>query len=668
MTPARPHRTTALALLILAGSPACRPATPGVAPDTGPRRAIVLSLDAFNEARLRASLPPESIPAIMALFDGGACAASARPAFPSVTAAGHASLWTGAYGDVNGITANSVPQLPRDAHTLLELASGFHALQLRAEPIWVTAALRGVRTAGHHTTQSPSAPGYPPLRRGAGDPSLAALRVRSDSALRSPALHVLNGYDEERADAQVVSERSGTLKVVSPWRGLDPAAARPGATPPRELAVPVGTRGDSLLVLFVGTGGTYTHALVSGSRDASRAVTVRAAPVESSPPRGRDLARHFSAPLALTIGGTSVRTHVRLFELSADGARFSLFVPAIAVIAANHAATRAGYESASAWVGNSAGSLLVRGAFGPTIAGGGDGTAERRWLETAELMTRESIAGARWMWTALEPRLLLDYFALGDDTDHTFWGMVTPDTPGFDAAKARQAQAIRAQAWALVDERVRALQELARDAGAALFVSGDHGMRATWAAFRPNALLAQAGLLAVGDSGRIDLSRTRAVASNGYWISVNRTAWRQGIVAPHQEREVIDSVVSVLRAARAPDGSSIVSQVYRAADHDSLGLGGPNGGDVYFELAPGYSYDWAVGGAVTVPYSPRGSHGFASVSPDMQTVLCAYGAAFGAKRLPPARTIDLAPTVLEWMGVAPAATVKGRSLLRALGR
>lgn len=666
MPPLR-HRATALALLTLAASPACHPPTVS-APVAAERRAIVLSLDSFNEARLRASLPPDAIPAITAVFDGGACAASARPAFPSVTAAGHASLWTGAYGDVNGITANSVPQLPRDAHTLLALSSGFHPGQLRAEPIWVTTALSGVPTVGHHTTQSPGAPGYPAVQGAGHDARAATLRARADSALRSPMLHVLNGYDEKRTDAQLVTERSGAVKSAAAWPGVDPATAVPGAPAPRELAVPIGTRGDSLYVLLLGTGGAYTHALVAGARDASRAVMVRPAPVESAPPRDRMLARHFSSPLALTIGGVPVRTHVRLFDLAADGTRFSLFVPTIAVIAANHESTRGGYEAASAWVGNSAGSLLVRGVLGPTIGNGGDGTAERRWLETAELMTRESIAGARWMWTAFEPRLFLDYFALGDDTDHTFWGMVTPGTPGFDAAKARRAQEIRAHAWALVDERVRAMQELARSAGAALFLSGDHGMRATWASFRPNALLAKAGLLAVDTAGRIDLARTRAVASNGYWISVNRTAWRGGIVAPHQEREVIDSVVAALRAARASDGSPIVTGVYRAAEHDSLGLGGPNGGDVYFELAPGYAYDGAVGADVTVPRPVAGSHGFASVSADMHTVLCAFGAPFGARRLPVARTIDLAPTVLEWIGVPPAATVRGRSLLAEMTR
>ena len=66
-------------------------------------------------------------------------AASARPGFPSVTSPGLASLWTGAYGDVSGISANSQPMLPRDRHTLLEGTSGYLVTGLRAEPLWISA-------------------------------------------------------------------------------------------------------------------------------------------------------------------------------------------------------------------------------------------------------------------------------------------------------------------------------------------------------------------------------------------------------------------------------------------------------------------------------------------------------------------------------------------------
>lgn len=648
------------AALLLPGCSA--PPAPHVAPAA--RRAIVLSLDSFNEQRLRQSLPASAIPTIRELFEGGACATSARPAFPSVTAAGHASLWTGAYGDVNGITANTLPQLPRDRHTLLELASGFHPAQLRAEPLWITAALQGVATTGHHATQSPGRPGYPPLESGVADPERERLVARADSALGLTTLQLVNGYDATLAQARVLTAESHPPRPAPAWTGLAAYRGADRSVAPREVAAPIGDHGDSVFVLLVGTGGSYTHALIAPARDVGAAVPVWPHAAETADPRGRPLARHFSAPLSLAIGGRPARTHFRLFELSAAGTEFRLFHPAIAVIAANHAATAAGYERASAWVGNSATWNLVRGDFGPVLSAGGDGTAERRWLETAELMTRESIAATRWMWSSTQPRLYLDYFALGDDVDHTFWGFVVRGIPGRDAAAMEELRAIRAHAWALVDERVRAVRELARASGAALFVSGDHGMRATWKVFRPNVALARAGLLALDSAGRIALPRTRAVAPNGgYWISVNRAAWRDGTVAPADERAVIDSVVAVLRGVRDADGRPIVTRIHLAAEHDSLGIGGPNGGDVYYDLAPGYFFDGSASGELTADTPPRGVHGLPSVNPDMHTVLCASGPAFAARRIGEARTIDLAPTVLEWLGVRPAAAVRGRSLL-----
>ena len=81
-------------------------------------------------------LDSATIPAITSLFAHGACADHSRPAFPSITAASHAALWTGVWGDVNGIVSNSQSILPRNEHTLAESRSGFEYAALRAEPLF----------------------------------------------------------------------------------------------------------------------------------------------------------------------------------------------------------------------------------------------------------------------------------------------------------------------------------------------------------------------------------------------------------------------------------------------------------------------------------------------------------------------------------------------------
>lgn len=658
-----PLAVATLGVILFPGC-AAPPATARAVTHPAERRVIVVSVDAFNEGRVRSSLPAESTRAIRAVIDGGSCAA-ARVAFPSLTSPGHAALWTGAYGDVSGISGNVQSLLPQDAHTVAETGSGFSSRALRAEPLWVTAALHGVRTVGHHATQTPAPAGYPPVRSDALEPALARLRVRADSAARLALLHMVNGYDEHVTPDLLITHEAHRPRRVPPWAGAGAGAYGEGSMPPLEVAVPFGQGTDSIFILFTGREGQYTEAWINGSRTFVGAVTARPHPAEETPVLGRELARHFSPSFTARASGRAVRVRARLFELTRDASQFMLFVPGTSVMASNHQSTAAGYDAATGgWVGNSASSVYARGGFGTPLTAGGDGTAELRWLESAELATRTSIAGAEWMWKTLGPRLMLDYFAIGDDTDHLFWGLAA--APGVDPEITRRANAVRARAWSIVDTRVGALHALARDAGAALVLTGDHGMRPYWRLFRPNVALAEAGLLTVDSAGRIVPARSRAVSPNGYWITVNRTGWRDGTVSDARTAGVIDSVVDVLTRVRGHDGAKVVTAVYRATEHDSLGIGGPAGGDVYFELAPGYYYNAAATGPATEGTAPRGGHGYPSVAPDMSTVLCFTGPDFGAKRLAPQRTIDMGPTVLEWLGAALPPTARGRSLLPEL--
>ena len=645
-----------------------------LAPPVAQRRAIVVSFDALSESRLRSSVDRDAAPTFYSLFERGACAAYARPAMPSVTAASHASLWTGAFGDVTGVGANNQPILPRDEHTLTELASGFSAAALRAEPIWVTAGLTGMRVAGHHPTQAPGPPGYPQLTAWDRDTLLSRLRTRAESALAQPTVQVLNGYNRSISQDLVLTERTHQPRVPpTRWQGLG-RLGRIG-TPHREIAWRVGR--DSVFALFYGSGSSYTHVVVSArERDASTGVTARVIAADTSWPAGRPLARHFSEPLEIPLeGGVAAGRavlRVRLFALAPDASSYLLFQPSLGVVESNHPRTAVEYAAAiGGWVGNSATSPYERGSFGRTVMDGGDGTAEARYLETAELLTRQSMRGVEWMWNTQRPALLLDYFPLIDNFEHVVYGYVDSTSPRYDAAIARRVQDLRRRAWALTDLRLAHLRGLQRAAGlstTALVVSGDHGMRALWRTFRPNVALARAGLLATDTAGRIDLTRTRALSPNGYWVTVNRVAWDGGTVQPAEEATVLAQAEQALLTARGADGAPVVTRIFRTAEHDSLGLGGPIGGDLYYEVGPGYSWTSSARGPVVEQMiDPDANHGFPSVSPDMYTVLCAEGLAFPARRHGPARTIDVAPTVAAWLGIAPPPTARGRSLLAEFG-
>ena len=621
-------------------------------------RAIVVSFDSFNERRVVGNVAASRIPAIRALFAGGSCAASAQPAFPSVTAAGHAAIWTGAYGDVNGIAANTHLRLPASRFTILETTNGFNVGGLRAEPIWITVAAAGRTVFAHHVTQAPAAPGYP---SDDGEPadSFQAARTRAIEALALPRLSALNGYNRALLEPRVVTRRDMQLTDAAPWRGLTPGRSEQTMEFQLPLSGDSLVRGRALHVLLrLWPVGDSAQMYAAFERDLARAVRVSPIAEERSPLRGRPLARAFSDPLVLDLPDRRrASMRLRLFAMGARDTSFTLFVPGMQLAEANRASLTAAYDAAApGWVGNSAVALWESGALGRTMLEGGDGTAEWRWLESAELTTRASMEGAAWGWRFLDPALMLDYFSLGDNADHALWGVLNPQRPGYDPALATRVVAVRERLWELVDVRLAGLMQLTRESpGTRLFVTGDHGMRATWRRFHPNAALRAAGLLALDSAGRIDLARTRAASANGFWISVNRSSRRAGIVPAHEEGAVMDEVRRVLLAVRDERGMPVVTQVFdrREARAAHFGIGGPAGGDVYYEVADGFGWTREAGGPVyDDAHHAVGAHGFPSTAADMHTVSCEWSPTVsGVRRDRIATLTEVAPAVKGWLGV-----------------
>jgi arylsulfatase A-like enzyme len=225
---------------------------------------------------------------------------------------------------------------------------------------------------------------------------------------------------------------------------------------------------------------------------------------------------------------------------------------------------------------------------------------------------------------------------------------------------------MRSRGWSLVDRRLAALLDMARAGNAMLLVTGDHGMRPTWKKFHVNTVLRSAGLFALDTTGRADLARTQAISPAGYFIQVNRVERKGGIVPADRVDQVAQAAASALLAARGPAGERIVTRVWRPQPNDSLGIGGPAGGEVYFDLARGYYPSAAGSDSVVTPRTPTGSHGFPSIDPDMRSAFCALGPGIGGRRLPTARVIDAAPTVSDWLGMPAPADARGVSLLGAL--
>lgn len=624
-------------------------------------RAIIISIDALNEQILRSTLTSEDVPALYEIFDNGSCADYAITAFPSLTAPSHSAVWTGAYGDVTGVSGNSQHRVPRNEFTISDRWTGFHYEPLSAESIWLSAARSGMKVAAHQTTQAPGVPGYLP-RTGEQTDSLNQRRSEAEEILSGNNVMAFNGYNRMIAGDAVITAEDVIWLEASEWLGLDELES--GVDP---KAFSFENEAGVFFGLLYGED-SYGSVLISDEANGSNAVHAYAADLDSELHNRDQLARHFSEALEVLVENGSVFMRVRLFEVSEDGSDFMLFHPRLQVIEANNEELRKEYDQAvRGWIGNSALGLYRSGGFGTTIMEGGTGIAERRYLESAELITRQFMRGAEWLWNEKDPQFLLDYFPLSDSMDHSVLGYLEETAPMYDAELAEQISEFRANVWGYTDMRIRHLMELAEDKNAAFFITGDHGMRTSWNVFNPNAALKSAGLLVMTDDGEIDLSQTKALSPNGYWITINTQEWSEGIVSMDERDDVIEAVKEALNNVRTAEGEPIVTEIYTAEEHPDLGLGGQAGGDVYWGVKDGFRSSYSTSATDVIEEGDlRTGHGFPSTDTDMYTAFCAKGGGFTTNRIDGIKTIDIAPTVADYLEISAPRDARGESVLEKL--
>ena len=324
-------------------------------PQAESTKLIILGWDGAPAWVIDRLLEEDQLPGLARLARDGARAKHVTPGYPSITAQGLAALWTGAYGDVTGITGNTIPVLPRSEHTLLESRSGFAAEARQAEPIWMPMLRAGRRVL---VLGSGAAEGDHQEMQAAGIP-----------------LDRLISYSPFGASIAGPSVFDATaLRPAEGWQGL---AA--GGADAREFSFTVGQ--NTFHVLIFGdpsnpVNGLNTAAVCAerkGLDDPSRCEYL--APVDA----GTDL-EHWSRAFQAKHGDLVGRVYFRLFELAPDGSRMMFYQRGVSDFPNPSPEQEEFLDAAGAINDDVPFWLYLDGRLGATMWEDGDGVAERRVL------------------------------------------------------------------------------------------------------------------------------------------------------------------------------------------------------------------------------------------------------------------------------------------------
>lgn len=615
------------------------------------RRVVLVSWDAGADWVVDRLLAEGRLPAVSRMASEGVRAEHMLAAYPSKTAVGHAALFTGCWPDLNGVSGNLVPLLPRASHRLTETASGFASTALRAEPFFVSAARGGRRVVVLSATQ------VHPV-----ETHVAALRVA--------------GVPPDRLVAF-----SGFEHAVAPPRMLGPEGLHPASRGWRHLPR---HRGPTRELAFEVAGTPFLALLFDDPADPARgldSILIRqggrgdATPLQDvvKPAAGRQDTTAWSRPFRIASRGLVGFVRFRLFGLAPDGSGVELYQRSVNGLRGTEDEVETErYLAAAGGFHDDAFFAYGRGILGPPLWEHGNGEAERRMLEITRLDFEIVRRGTRYALARWNPDLLLHYTPMTDSAGHVWMGVLDPRSPRHDPDLAARLWPFYAAVFELADAWLGDVLAAAGPDTAVVLVS-DHGMEGTGKLFNPNAVLEQAGLLARTRGGEIDLAHTFVAAPPGgdFYLTVNGDDWRDGIVPTGERAAVIERARRALLSSVDPaTGQPVVSAVFDSADCSGMGIGGPTCGDLYLDLAPGYYPTPTLGNVVVQPVpSPIGfgNHGFFPHRRSMHAIFYAWGAGIARGRgIGPITQTDVAPTVARLLGIPTPPTVRGHVIGEAL--
>jgi len=608
-----------IALSFSAGLAGAQPPAPATAPATP--KVVVVSLDGaaawlVEEMLARGVLPPNG--ALARLARDGARAQGMVPVTPSLTAAAHVAMFTGAYAERNGIVGNSL-LLPGDP--VSRTTSGF-AAPIAAETLWQAAQRQGKRVA---CVTAVGADARAPERT--CDWTLAYGRTRGESSV-----------------VELAQEKNRTLATTG-FEHIRLLAATPAS--PAPLALRAGREEEIPLT-------AYAVDTVRDGREAYDAVLLRAPGKGANPPTR--VATGKWAPLRVASSGGTAATWVKLLALAEDGSSARLYLNEVGENSGAPAEFVEAMESRlGPWPGDPDNRSLERGLID-----------ERLWLEQAELLSRYLTGAAVAAMKEQEWDLFLTYLPLIDEVEHRFL-LRAPRHPDYDAEegarRARYSGYVDAS-YRLADQLLARLMEAAPP-GTNFVVVSDHGMIPVHTQVLVNAALEQAGIRASSD----DTAEVRAVTSSTTaHFYVNLEGRRPtGVVPAEKYEELVERIVAALSGLRDPvSGETVFEAVRRRSELGELHLdAGERAGDVWATCRPGFyaSSRLEPGAAALQPAATFAAHGNLGSHRRMHAIFFAAGAQVKPGPLGAINGVDVAPTVAALLGIAPPADSQGRNVL-----
>jgi predicted AlkP superfamily phosphohydrolase/phosphomutase len=597
-----------------------------------PVKAIVLAWDGAVPAFVHEMLGLGKLPNLDKLIRGGAFADDVTPVFPSLTASGFASLWTGAPPRITGISGNRVPRLPPSQFTILESSAGFNNALLQAEPLWASAGRAGRKLVVVHV----------PL---GGDKSEHGVHFQ--------------GYRGIAGREGIVNSRTSKPRPARSWQNL-PVSAIPA------LEITFKIAASTLHGLLIDDPSDpqqgYDTLLVASTPDGTEVQTQ-----QKPRPGGPGGEAFWSQPIHVkTNDGQDATTYLRLFDLKPDASDFLLlFTRPTREIVSSPELLMGVNSSIRAFIGNGAHSLYNRGILGRTLPNGGDGTAEARYLETISFAQRQLTETSRWALEHLPWDLFVAYTPFPDEAEHAWRGFLEPSLPGFRSDVADRLRPFLQEVYRLSDEMLGRLMTHRTENTVVALIS-DHGMEGAHKLVAINKVLQENGLLVTDQQGRVDLGKTKAIypAMNNGYLLINSTDRKGGIVAPEERNHVAQRLRELLLGIHDGDRQVVTAVVDAQTDGVSRGIGGEAGGDLYLDFLPGYEPDPRLGAlALIAEREPHGMHGFNPQKASMRTLMVFNGPGVSAgQRLRDVALIDFAPTLAELLDIPVPKNATGRVL------